>query len=213
MQLKEYKLYKMKELDKDDSSDEYLDDSGETDLDALDYDDSEDELEYGDLDDDLSDDDEFENDELDDPDSFDDETDLDMQDDSDSLDDLDGLSDDDALEQDDLDDETDLDIQDDSDSLDDLDSSTEEDNNFQGEIRSVPGACLVYKREAEDSTYEELWIYNVGDDINEEVRLRRAILAGTDIDPQKARSPDNKQTVKVTSIGNVQYLNIFGLPN
>lgn len=87
------------------------------------------------------------------------------------------------------------------------------DNNFQGSIRNVPGAMLVYKRQAEDSTYEELWIYNVGRDIKYETKLRRAILNGTDISPQTGYSGDRKQTSKIYSIGNVQYLNIFGLPN
>lgn len=88
-----------------------------------------------------------------------------------------------------------------------------EDSEFQGDIRNVPGACLIYKRVSEDSTYEELWIYNVGKDINSEIKIRRAILAGTDIKPQLGRSEDGEQTVKISSLGNVQYLNIFGLPN
>jgi hypothetical protein len=95
----------------------------------------------------------------------------------------------------------------------DDDYEDDDTKNYQGNIRSVPGAFLVYKRQAEDSTYEELWIYNSGKDIKHEMKIRRAILAGTDISPQTGKSNDNKQTAKIVSLGNVQFLNIFGIPN
>ena len=87
----------------------------------------------------------------------------------------------------------------------------EEDENFQGLIRTVRGACLVYKRKNEDNTFEELWIYNVGDNINQEAAIRKAILSGTDIDPNTQMSDDGEQKAKTWTIGNVQYLTIDGL--
>lgn len=89
----------------------------------------------------------------------------------------------------------------------------EEDPNFQGNIRTVAGANLVYKRKEEDGNYEELWIYNVGKDIKKESQIRRAILAGTDIVPTQTESEDGTQRSETSSVGNVQYLKITGLPN
>lgn len=88
----------------------------------------------------------------------------------------------------------------------------EENPNFQGEIRTVRGANLVYKRKMDDGNFEELWIYNVGKDIKRETQIRRAILAGTDVDPGAQESKDGSQRAETTTTGNVQFLNITGLP-
>ena len=93
-----------------------------------------------------------------------------------------------------------------------LDLGEPEDTNFQGEIRTVKGANLVYKRKSHDGNYDELWIYNVGNDIKRETQIRRAILAGTDIDPGKQESQDGSQRADTTTTGNVQFLSIVGLP-
>ena len=87
------------------------------------------------------------------------------------------------------------------------------DPDFQGVIRTVTGACLVYKRKTEEGTYEELWVYNVGKNMRNEVKTRRAILAGTDIPPQSVSSEDGTQEVETTTIGNAQFLRVVGLPN
>lgn len=89
----------------------------------------------------------------------------------------------------------------------------ETDPDFQGDIRTVKGADLVYKRKMEDGNYEELWIYNVGNDIRQETRIRKAILAGTDIVPSQRESEDGSQHAETSTLGNVQYLKISGLPN
>lgn len=89
----------------------------------------------------------------------------------------------------------------------------DEDPDFQGDIRTVTGANLVYKRKTEEGNYEELWIYKVGDDVQKEVTIRRAILAGTDIVPSQRESEDGTQEAETTTLGNVQYLKISGLPN
>ena len=89
----------------------------------------------------------------------------------------------------------------------------EGDPDFQGVVRTVTGACLVYKRKTEEGTFEELWVYNVGKNMRGEVKTRRAILAGTDIPAQSVSSEDGTQEVETTTIGNVQFLRIVGLPN
>lgn len=92
----------------------------------------------------------------------------------------------------------------------DSDSSVTEDPDHQGLIRAVPGAHLVYKREVEDGTFEELWIYNITT-LRDELDIRKAILAGTDIPAGKVRSPDGNQTYTMWSAGNAEMMVIQGL--
>lgn len=88
-----------------------------------------------------------------------------------------------------------------------------EDDDKQGVIRTIPNAHLVYKRQQEDGTFDELWHYNIGDDFKKELKIRRAILAGTDIPINKMKSPDGSQTYELWTVGNGQMLKIQGLPN
>lgn len=93
-------------------------------------------------------------------------------------------------------------------------SQEEVDPDFQGIIRTVPGACLVYKRKTENNTFEELWVYNAGGrDLAPEIKIRNSILAGTDIDPKTQRSPEGDQVCETITVGNVQFLKIVGLVN
>jgi len=93
-------------------------------------------------------------------------------------------------------------------------NENEEDPNFQGTIRTVKGACLVYKRKESANTFEELWVYSVDNrNIKVENDIRNTILAGTDIDPHTQRSPEGDQKASTESVGNVQFLHITGLPN
>lgn len=87
-----------------------------------------------------------------------------------------------------------------------------ENPNKQGAIRTVPGAHLVYKREQKDGTYEELWMYK-NDDMRAALQVRRDIIAGTDIPVNKSTSEDAKQSYTVWTTGNVEMVNIVGLPN
>ena len=96
---------------------------------------------------------------------------------------------------------------------DDQELEEPEDPNRAGFIRVVQNAHLIYKRQAENGTFEELWIYNLHDDTNDELELRRDILAGTDIPPQKTKSADGVQSYTSTTMGNAQMLKITGLPN
>lgn len=83
----------------------------------------------------------------------------------------------------------------------------------QGIIRVVDNAHLVYKRQSEEGTFEELWTYNIGSSVKDELKIRRSILAGTDIPQNRTQSEDGSQTYKLTTMGNAQLLHITGLPN
>lgn len=96
--------------------------------------------------------------------------------------------------------------------LDALTDKTTEDPDRQGLVRKVKGAHLVYKRQIEDGTYEELWIYNSGN-LRDELDVRKAVLAGTDIPTTKTTSPDGAQKYELWSAGNAEMLQIKGLPN
>jgi hypothetical protein len=87
-----------------------------------------------------------------------------------------------------------------------------EDPNKAGLIRTVPGAHLAYKRSKEDGTFSELWVYKA-DSIKQAFETRTAILAGTDIEPAKIYSDDGAQKFEIWSSGNVEFLQIDGLPN
>lgn len=97
--------------------------------------------------------------------------------------------------------------------LDAVTDNVSEDPNRQGLIRKVKGAHLVYKRKTEDGTYEELWIYNSGNNLRDELEIRKAVLAGTDIPAGRTASPDGKQQYEIWSAGNAEMLQIQGLPN
>jgi hypothetical protein len=94
----------------------------------------------------------------------------------------------------------------------DIEDKASEDPNRQGLIRTVPNAHLIYKREKEDGTFEELWIYNIGN-IKTDMETKKAILSGTDIPPNKTRSGDGEQEATVWSVGNAELVSIKGLPN
>lgn len=103
------------------------------------------------------------------------------------------------------------DVQDDIDDIDTIAHDATDDPNRQGTIRAVKKAHLVYKREGDDG-FEELWVYNVGS-MKDELDVRKAILAGTDIKPGKTASDDGSQTYSIWSAGNAEVLRITGLPN
>jgi len=83
----------------------------------------------------------------------------------------------------------------------------------EGIIRTVPNAHLVYKRQSEDGSFEELWVYNTDNTLDTDMKIRHDILAGTDIPPKKTKSPDGTQTYTLTNMGNAQYLHVKGLSN
>ena len=87
------------------------------------------------------------------------------------------------------------------------------DPNKQGLIRTVKGAHLVYKRKNEEGTFDELWLFGTGDEMENSLEVRRNILAGTDIPPRSTKSKDGAQSYTLRTLGNGQILSIKGLPN
>lgn len=96
--------------------------------------------------------------------------------------------------------------------LDNVVDTAVEDPNRQGLIRTVKKAHLVYKRSGDDGTFTELWIYNL-QNMQQQTKIKRAILAGTDIPPNQLTSPDGAQSYKIWSVGNAEMLEITGLPS
>lgn len=96
---------------------------------------------------------------------------------------------------------------------DDQELEEPENSDRAGFIRVVDNAHLVYKRQTENGTFEELWIYNILTNTNDELEIRRDILAGTDIPIKKTKSADGVQSYTSTTMGNAQLLRISGLPN
>jgi hypothetical protein len=88
-----------------------------------------------------------------------------------------------------------------------------EDPDKQGVLRSVKGAKLVYKRKQPDGTYSELWIYNSGKSIRDELKIRQAIIADTDIPVGRQSSADGKTSLSTWTAGNVEMLSIVGAQN
>ena len=96
--------------------------------------------------------------------------------------------------------------------LDNVATQASDDPNRRGLIRTVKDSHLVYKRESEDGTFEELWIFNVTD-LKNEMKIRKAILAGTDISTNNTSSPDGKQEYSLWTAGNMEMLQVVGLPS
>jgi hypothetical protein len=83
----------------------------------------------------------------------------------------------------------------------------------QGMIRKIPNAHLIYKRTNDSGTFAELWMYEIKKGMRDEFDVRDNILAGTDIPPNGTSSPDGSQTYNMWTAGNMQLIQINGLPN
>lgn len=96
----------------------------------------------------------------------------------------------------------------------DMDSESDmSDPDKQGLLRRVDGAHLVYKRQTENGTFEELWIFEAGEKMDGELQTKQSILAGTDIDPQTGSSESGEQQYELWTAGNAQIMRVHGLPN
>lgn len=84
---------------------------------------------------------------------------------------------------------------------------------YDGIVRAIKGAYLVSRKEQPDETFTEVWIYNVDNKYETEANIRKAIISGTDIDPKSNVSEDKSQEAIYTTVGNVQFLTITGLPS
>jgi len=88
------------------------------------------------------------------------------------------------------------------------------DLNRQGLIRKVKNAHLIYKRENETDTYDELWVYRSGKDgIKSEIDIKNDIISGTDIPIDGLKSDDGEQFYEIWHVGEVIFLKIINLPN
>lgn len=98
----------------------------------------------------------------------------------------------------------------------DDDISTNNDNqdpDRQGNVRYVPGAHLVCRRQVDDGTYEELWIYNIDQkNSSRSDKIIKNILKGTDIPENEISSDDGSQDYVAWTVGNVQMIKVRGLP-
>lgn len=80
--------------------------------------------------------------------------------------------------------------------------------------RFVPGAHLIYKRQSDVDSFEELWIYAVNvKSPTEHAKIEQQILAGTDIDANTMASEDGNQRATPWHAGNAKYLHLTGLVN
>lgn len=97
-----------------------------------------------------------------------------------------------------------------NDDQDNLNDSNDPDR--QGDVRYVDDAHLVYKRQQEDGTFEELWIFNIGPDAERRSDfIIKDILAGTDIPENEISSDDGNQDYVTWSVGNIQMVKVRGL--
>lgn len=111
--------------------------------------------------------------------------------------------------QDDAEDDNQNDEEDSADEEDDEDK----DPNMAGVIRTVKYAHLIYKRQDGDSTFTELWAYNINKGLKDEFNIRSAILDGTDIDDKTGTSEDGKQKYTLWTSNGRQFMQITGLQN
>lgn len=80
--------------------------------------------------------------------------------------------------------------------------------------RTVKGAHLVYKRQSDIDSYEELWVYKVDPkDPTAHGKIESLILAGTDIEPTTMSSEDGSQRANGWLAGNAKMLHLSGLVN
>lgn len=113
-------------------------------------------------------------------------------------------------------DENDLEDKDDQDQEDkekQAKEDAEKDPDHQGLIRTVKNAHLIYKRQDDDGTYSELWIYKIAKGMKGEFEVRNAILNGTDIDLKTGKSEDESQYFEIWTCNDRQMMKIYRLPN
>lgn len=98
------------------------------------------------------------------------------------------------------------------DGIDHVADAASADPDKQGVIRTIDGAKLIYKRKSDDGAYEELWVCG-STNPRRAYKIKRDILAGTDIDNDQQSSTDSSQRQEIWNVGNVQFVKISGLPN
>lgn len=81
---------------------------------------------------------------------------------------------------------------------------------YEGELRHVKGAKLLWKIKDDDGSYTERWMYHARN-LEELIDGKRRILVGTDIHPSKNRSPDGSQSFAVEQYGEIVWMTITGV--
>lgn len=100
-------------------------------------------------------------------------------------------------------------------STDQFDQQAQSDMNQPGAeptTRTVKGARLISKTQESDGTFTELWAYNTKEDFHQTEQIRQNILQGTDILSHIMQSEDGSQTCSMWSCGNLEMIQIKGLP-
>ena len=93
-----------------------------------------------------------------------------------------------------------------------LDDFADQITHQDGIRRAVNGARLVSKHKSADGSFTELWIYRT-ERTASDAKVLRAILAGTDIPVGASQSPDGSQTFSTWACGNIEFVEVFGMPN
>lgn len=84
----------------------------------------------------------------------------------------------------------------------------------QSVTRSVPGAHLIYKRQSDVDSFEELWIFRLDPKSpTAGSKIEEQIYAGTDIDIATMASEDGTQQAHTWVAGNAKFIHITGLAN
>ena len=97
-------------------------------------------------------------------------------------------------------------------SLEDGQFVVDDDDDRRGIIRKIDNAHLIYKRRNSLGTFDELWVYNVSDNMKDSVEIKKNILSATDIPYRHMQSKDGSQKCMMHTMGNAQFLEITNLP-
>ena len=78
-------------------------------------------------------------------------------------------------------------------------------------VNKIKCAHILVKKQSEALAIQER--LKQGEKFYDELDVRRDILAGTDIPVNKTKSDDGSQSTDSWNVGNIQYIEIKGLPN
>ena len=146
---------------------------------------------------------------------------LNLDDDTQEEEDDDGIGEEDDLEVEEEPDSTlipDIEFDDDGqivsglDNLEDGQFASDGNPNKRGVLRIIKDAHLVYKRQNDAGLFDELWIFNSKDNMKDSLTIKRDILSATDIPYRQTKSEDGSQEYSMYTMGDVQFLEIKGLP-
>lgn len=86
------------------------------------------------------------------------------------------------------------------------------DGDLSQDVRHISGARLLSKSMMDNGSYEELWVYTIGDKtVRDPKEIKKDILSAVNIEPHQLRSEDGNQWYEIVTVGNLQYINLFGI--